>query len=77
MVSHGSIGLPESLALQFDKWIDWFGDYMPGTPEADTFDWEAFDQEGQRLAKELAAVVGDRFSVEYSEKEIHPDSSNE
>jgi len=65
-VNHDDIGLPESLALRFNNWIDWFQDAAPRDGmAAKSFDFVAFDLQGLALAHALAESVGDRFSVEY------------
>ena len=69
-VSHEYIGLPQELAQAFDRWIEWFDDYMPGSTGVETFDWLAFNREGSRLAAALAAFVGERFQVEYSGQSV-------
>ncbi len=63
MVTHDYLGLPDTLSERFDRWIDWYDEYLPETP--DQFPREEFHQEGQQLAVELARFVGGTYSVEY------------
>jgi len=64
-VNHDDIGLPESLALQFNDWIEWYNDATPTDGRAKSFDFDAFELQGLSLAHALAQSVGDRFTVEY------------
>lgn len=63
MASHAALGLPDWLAQRFNRWIEWYDDYLPERPDA--FPWEEFKDEGRMLAFELARFVGGAYQVEY------------
>ncbi len=65
MVSHETLNLPAPLAQEFVLWIERFDEYLPGDSKANAFDWQAFHAEGQRLARELANAVSEKFAVKY------------
>lgn len=65
MANPEEVRLPPGLAAEFERWIEWFDEAMPGSMSSLTFDWEPFNKEGERLTAALAKVVGDRYVVLY------------
>ncbi len=65
MVDYESLELPAGLRQDFEAWIEWFWDAVPGSDTADAFDCRAFCVEGLQLAHRLKAVVGPDIHVEF------------
>lgn len=66
------IGVSEALAAKLERWATTFDSHLNGCDPASTT-WtkeeeKQFDDEGRRLCRDLAAEIGERYSIVYSSR---------